>query len=257
MNTNKYSWLSATCYLVIAACLPFLCSCTVKTGGFKDSSYSMEVSVPQQKMAVYNQGKMVKTYSVSTSKFGIGDQKGSYKTPLGKFEVAEKIGTGKPFGAVFKSRKWTGEVIKPNAPGRDPIVSRILWLHGLEPKNKNAYSRCIYIHGTAAEKDIGKKSSYGCIRMKSRDIIELYDNVAWGSPVEIVNRKLWSGIDNPETQLNEDLTIPIAAQSPGDIFRNQDDNKPLWSELTPDQAAREILDREGFEVSYFTIEPIY
>lgn len=197
----------------------------------------MEVSIPQQKMAVYNGGKMVKTYPVSTSKFGLGDTEGSYKTPLGKFEVAEKIGAGKPFGAVFKSRKWTGEVLKPNAPGRDPIVSRILWLNGLESKNKNAYSRCIYIHGTAAEKDIGKQVSYGCIRMKSRDIIELYDKVGFNAPVEIVNRKLWSGIQ-PKGRETGGIAIPIASEgSPESV-----------SDPAGLPEAGEPL--EGFEVSY-------
>lgn len=213
--------------------------------------------MPQQKMAVYHNGRMVKKYPVSTSKFGIGDEKGSYKTPVGKMEVAEKIGEGKPFGAVFKSRKWTGEIIKPNSPGRDPIVSRILWLHGLEPKNKNAYSRCIYIHGTAAEKDVGKKASYGCIRMKSNDVIELYDRVGFGTPVNVVNRKLYAGVDKPDMPLTDDITVPVAARELPSIFVKPVENDLKLGDLPPDVAARELVKREGFEVSYFTIEPNY
>lgn len=166
----------------------FFTSCTVKTAATKTQSHMLEVSIPQQKLALFRNGKLIKTYPVSTSKFGIGDTKGSYRTPLGRFEVAEKIGEGKPTGAVFKSRQWTGEVLPPNAPGRDPIVSRILWLNGLESRNKNAYSRFIYIHGTAAERDVGKKASYGCIRMKSRDILDVFESIDSGAQVNIVDR---------------------------------------------------------------------
>jgi L,D-transpeptidase catalytic domain len=242
MKSDNRSCLSATSIFAFATCLLFLCSCTVKTGAHKDNAYAMEISVPEQKMAVYHHGKMIKTYPVSTSRFGLGDDKGSYKTPLGKLLIAEKIGDGKPLGAVFKSRQWTGEVIKPNSPGRDPIVSRILWLHGLESRNKNAYSRCIYIHGTAAENEIGTQSSYGCVRMKSRDIIELYERVGWGASVEIVDRKLWSEVTNqPDAEPTEEPTIPIAAV-PTPAF-------------TPEFAAEPTLNRRLFHLSYFDIEP--
>jgi hypothetical protein len=99
-------------------------------------------------MLLVRDGKPVKTYPVSTSKFGIGSERGSNRTPLGRLEVARKIGDGAPTGMVFKSRRATGEVLKPNAPGRDPIVSRILWLHGTEGHNRNTFGRCVYIHGT-------------------------------------------------------------------------------------------------------------
>lgn len=253
MKNHRHSGFPVSPLLLVTAIASLLCSCTVKTGAYKDSKHALEVSIPQQKMAVYQQGRLIRKYPVSTSKFGIGDEKGSYKTPVGQFEVADKIGSGMPLGAVFKSRKWTGEVLKPNSPGRDPIVSRILWLHGLEKKNKNAYSRCIYIHGTAAERDIGTKASYGCVRMKSRDIIELYDKIGWGTPVMIVNRELWAGIDNPEMPLNEDGSIPLGHREVSPIFEN--DTPMPWDQLTPALAAREILKREGFESSYFHIEP--
>ncbi len=233
-----------------------LSSCTVKTSAFKNTTHAIQVSVPEQKMAVYKHGELIKKYPVSTSKFGLGDKKGSYKTPLGKFEVAEKIGGGKPFGAVFKSRKWTGEVLEPDAPGRDPIVSRILWLHGLESKNKNTYSRCIYIHGTAAEKDIGTKASYGCVRMKSKDIIELYDEVGWGSQVQIVDRRLWSGLHNPDLPLGEnDEIIEIAQLDTPVMLLAMPTTDPLWERLSVSDIADFDLDRTGFESSYFDIEP--
>jgi len=109
---------------------------------------SIVVSVPDQTLALINDGVVVARYSVSTSKFGLGDGTGTYATPLGAMAVASKIGANAPLGAVFKNRQPTGEVLKPNAPGRDPIVSRILWLRGLEKQNARAYSRNIYIHGT-------------------------------------------------------------------------------------------------------------
>lgn len=99
--------------------------------------------------------------------------------------IKKKIGDGAPAGAVFKSRMLTGEVLPVDAPGRDPIVTRILWLEGLEPHNRNAYQRFIYIHGTPEERNIGQAVSYGCIRMRSQDIIELYDRVGTGARVEV------------------------------------------------------------------------
>lgn len=143
------------------------------------------VSVRDQKLAVLRQGEIVKTYRVSTSKFGLGDQKGSCRTPLGTHSVAAKIGDNTPKGMVFKSRKPTGEIVSPNSPGRDPIVSRIIWLRGHESRNRNAYSRLIYIHGTAEEHLIGKPASYGCIRMRSSDIVDMYPYIRKGEPVVI------------------------------------------------------------------------
>ena len=133
------------------------------------------VSVRDQKMAVMRNGHVVKTYPISTSKFGLGDRKGSCRTPLGAHRIASKIGTGQPKGMVFKSRKPTGECVAPNSPGRDPIVTRIMWLEGLEGRNRNAHSRLIYIHGTAEERTIGTPASYGCVRMKSNDVYEAFN----------------------------------------------------------------------------------
>ena len=145
------------------------------------------VSVPDQKLVVLQNGLRVAQYPISTSKFGLGDRNRSYATPLGSLAVASKVGNGAPLGAVFKSRRFTGEVLKPNAPGRDPIVTRILHLRGLEPQNAKAYGRGIYIHGTPQERLIGRPASFGCIRMRSRDVIRLFDSVPVGTRVEIVN----------------------------------------------------------------------
>ncbi len=141
-------------------------------------------------MALLEDGRPLATYPISTSKFGLGDIPGTSATPLGHLEIARKFGAGAPSGAVFKNRERTGEIVLPDAPGRDPIVSRILWLRGLEPQNARAFSRYIYIHGTPEERNIGLPASYGCVRMRSRDVIELFDIVGPGARVTIQNQPL-------------------------------------------------------------------
>ncbi|MEY2573025.1 MAG: hypothetical protein QOJ87_1238 [Verrucomicrobiota bacterium] len=148
------------------------------------------VSVPDQTLAVVEGGVVREKFSVSTSKFGLGDNPNSYATPLGSMEIASKIGRNAPLGTVFKSRQPTGEVLVPNAPGRDPIVTRILWLRGLERTNARAYSRNIYIHGTPVESLIGRPVSFGCIRMRSRDVAHLFATVRVGTKIEILNAGL-------------------------------------------------------------------
>src|SRR5262245_8449338 len=135
-------------------------------------------------------GSKVAIYPVSTSMFGLGDAWGRMTTPLGYLAVEKKIGDNVPVGAVFHNRRLTGEVLQPDAPGRDPITTRIIWLRGLEQQNAHAYQRCIYIHGTPEEKKIGRPASYGCIRMKSKDVAELYDQVPLGAVVQITPDRL-------------------------------------------------------------------
>jgi lipoprotein-anchoring transpeptidase ErfK/SrfK len=158
----------------------------------QDSRHQMIVSVRDQRMLLVRDGKPIKSYKVSTSKFGIGDRPGSNCTPLGRMEVRRKIGDKVPAGTVFKHRSPTGEVIRPDAPGRDPIVSRILWLRGTEPANRHAYGRFIYIHGTAEERRLGSPASYGCIRMGGRDVIDLYNRVGLGADVFVIRSSLTS-----------------------------------------------------------------
>lgn len=148
------------------------------------------VSVADQELALISRGKTVARYPVSTSKFGLGDGVGTYRTPLGTMYVSGKVGDGLASGAVIKSRIPTGEVIAPNSPGRDPIVSRVLWLRGKEEQNRHARERCIYIHGTAEEKRIGQRASFGCIRMRSKDVIALYQRVHIGTPVIISAKRI-------------------------------------------------------------------
>jgi lipoprotein-anchoring transpeptidase ErfK/SrfK len=155
-----------------------------------DNSSRVIISVRDQKLMLVQNGVIVATYPVSTSKYGLGDAWGSMATPLGLLQVAEKIGDRAPVGAVFHNRRWTGEVLRPNTPGRDPIMTRIIWLRGLEAENSHAYRRCIYIHGTNEEKIIGRPASFGCIRMKSTDVTALYSQLPIGAVVEIVTDHL-------------------------------------------------------------------
>jgi hypothetical protein len=159
-----------------------------------DIEHQIVVSTREQKLALLDRGNLVATYPVSTSKFGLGDQRGSRFTPLGKLQIAQKIGDNAPSGAVFKDRRRTGEIVAPDSPGRDPIVTRILWLRGLEAQNANAFSRDIYIHGTPEERLIGTPASYGCIRMRSSDVIQLYNIVGVGAAVIIVDTPLISAV---------------------------------------------------------------
>ena len=177
----------------------------------------MVVSVPDQKLALYRKGQLVKVYDVSTSKFCLSSRNGSYGTPLGAHEVAKKIGDGQPAGMKFHSRRPTGEIVRANAPGRDPIVSRILWLSGKEPDNRNSYSRCIYIHGTAEEWRIGTPASYGCIRMRSSDVMNLYSAIGVGAKVEIVNEPLAIPSAEPAVEMPSARIAKVAAS--GQIAR--------------------------------------
>jgi len=180
--------LSAVRYCALLLAL-ILASCAAP-----DTQHQIVVSTREQKLALIDRGNVLAIYPVSTSKFGLGDWRGSRFTPLGKLQIAEKIGANAPSGAVFKDRRRTGEVVAPDSPGRDPIVTRILWLRGLEAQNANAFSRDIYIHGTPEERRIGMPASYGCIRMRSSDIIQLYDIVGTGAAVTIVNAPLAAAV---------------------------------------------------------------
>jgi L,D-transpeptidase catalytic domain len=170
--------------MVLGVIMSGLAALTVKA---EDTAHAVIISVPDQCMVVLENGVPIARYPVSTSKYGVGDNRGRYTTPLGNLEVAKKIGDNAPLGAVFKARHWTGEILRPNATGRDPIVTRILWLRGLDNCNRNAYNRGIYIHGTPVENLIGRPASYGCIRMRSSDVVKLYQTIGVGARISIQN----------------------------------------------------------------------
>jgi len=145
---------------------------------------SIHVSIRDQLLTLKEDETPVRTYSVSTSRFGIGTEKGSLKTPTGRFRVAEKIGGEMPTGTIFRSRVPLG-CDDPLPPTEDLVMSRILWLDGLDDHNANTRERFIYIHGTKHEGKIGTPASCGCIRMRNADVVELFDLVNHNTPVII------------------------------------------------------------------------
>ena len=146
----------------------------------------IEISIRDQSLVVRRGTRKVRSYQISSSKFGLGTEEGSRKTPLGRFRISEKIGDGMPAGTVFTARVPLG-VNDPLPQTEDLITSRILWLEGVEPENANTKERFIYIHGTKHEDRIGRPDSHGCIRMRNADVIELFDLVQEGTAVRIID----------------------------------------------------------------------
>ena len=154
----------------------------------------LDVCIAKQVLSVFKEGVCLKTYPISTAKNGAGEQKGSECTPRGWHKIRAKIGGDQPIHAVFKGRRPTGEIyseaLGTQCPERDWILTRILWLGGLEP-GKNRYGnvdstwRYIYIHGTPDQLMEGTPQSHGCIRMHNTDLIELFDNTPIGLNVFI------------------------------------------------------------------------
>ena len=142
------------------------------------------MSIADQSLEVVEDGQVLRQYRISTSRYGTGSEPGSYRTPTGKFCIAQKIGAGAPPGAVFKSRQPVGE-IHAGGGEEDAVLTRILWLDGLEPENSNTFSRYIYIHGTNREDLLGQPASMGCIRMANADVVDLFDLVEEGTRVLI------------------------------------------------------------------------
>jgi lipoprotein-anchoring transpeptidase ErfK/SrfK len=157
---------------------------TSKDGSKRAGLRRIHISVRDQLLSVKQGDRVVRRYPISSSRFGLGVEEGSMKTPPGRFRIAEKIGAGAAPGTIFRSRV----PLKPEEPlpsTEDWITSRILWLDGLDEQNANTRERLIYIHGTKHEDQIGSPASHGCIRMRNRDVIELFDLVEEGTPVVI------------------------------------------------------------------------
>ena len=144
----------------------------------------IDISIRRQRLVLKRGRKTLRSYPISSSRFGVGSQEGSMKTPAGRFRIAEKIGQDATPGTIFKSRV----PLQPDDPlpkTEDLITSRIIWLDGLEKENANTRDRFIHIHGTKHEDRIGTPDSHGCIRMRNADVIELFDLVDEGTPVVI------------------------------------------------------------------------
>ena len=156
----------------------------------------IKISIARQRLTVFDDGgRALRRYEVSCSKNGAGEQKGRYCTPRGRHVVRAKIGKGQPVNTVFVRRRPTGEIYTPalgeRFPERDWILTRILWLSGCEPGfNRlgavDTMQRFIYIHGSPDNVAMGRPGSIGCIRMRNDDLLELFDLVAPGTPVEIL-----------------------------------------------------------------------
>lgn len=142
------------------------------------------VHVPSQTLDLLDGDTLVRRYVISTSRFGLGTEPGSNRTPTGHFRVAEKHGDDAPTGMIFKSRQPTGEFGREDDP-HDNVQTRILWLAGLDADNANTFDRFIYIHGTNAESKLGLPASEGCVRMNNDDVIDLYSRVPAGTEVVI------------------------------------------------------------------------
>lgn len=157
---------------------------------------SIRIDIDEQCLEVLDEsGALLRSFAVSTSKNGVGELNGSFRTPRGRHIVRAKIGAGLPENTVFVKRRPTGEVYSPDLarrhPGRDWILTRILWLSGCEPGvnrlgDVDTMRRYIYIHGSPDDTRMGMPGSIGCIRMHNRDIIALFDLVDAGTPVDIV-----------------------------------------------------------------------
>ena len=155
----------------------------------------IHVSVAKQLMQVFDdEGKLFREYLISSAKAGVGEQAGSYQTPRGSHLIRAKIGAGQPANTVFRARRPTGEIwsadLAAKHPGRDWILTRILWLSGLEPgRNRlgkvDTMRRYVYIHGSPDSAQMGMPGSHGCVRMRNADIIELFDLIPCYSEVEI------------------------------------------------------------------------
>lgn len=154
----------------------------------------IRIALDSQTLTLEDDDGDVRTWSVSTAEQGPGEQDGSGGTPRGEHVIRAKIGTGQPAGAVFRGRRFTGEIYSPELaeqyPRRDWILSRILWLSGCEPGfnrlgSVDSMRRFIYIHGTPDTEPMGVPASHGCIRMRNADVMELFDRVPVGCPVLI------------------------------------------------------------------------
>jgi len=153
------------------------------------------IDLGRQQMALEDRnGSLIRAYAVSTSRYGAGERNGSFCTPRGMHVIRARIGAGQPENTVFVRRRPTGETWTPELyarfPGRDWILTRILWLSGREPgRNRwgdvDTMRRYIYIHGTHEFAQLGKPGSIGCVRMANRDIVELFDLVRAGTVVQI------------------------------------------------------------------------
>lgn len=167
------------------------CQQTYGTSNLNDFIY---VSISEQKLYLFKEGSLVKSYAVSTSKYGLGAEENSMRTPVGLHYIRDKSGGNAPLGGILVNGRYTGQVAAieklAKETGKDDVTTRVLWLMGCEQgsnrgKGNDSYCRKIYIHGTPEEGLIGKPASHGCIRMKNDEVIDLYSRATLGMYVLI------------------------------------------------------------------------
>jgi L,D-transpeptidase YbiS len=158
------------------------------------SALLLRISISRQRLELFDAQRLLQSYPVSTALNGVGEREGSGCTPRGQHVICAKIGGGLPLNAVFRGRRFTGEIYSPELaranPGRDWILSRILWLRGCEPGvnrlgTVDSMRRYIYIHGTPDTEPMGVPLSHGCIRMRNSDVLDLFERVPVGAAVDI------------------------------------------------------------------------
>ena len=170
---------------------------------------ALRIAIADQALEVVDDGVVTHRYPVSTASNGAGERNGSYCTPRGRHVIRAKIGADQPPGAVFVRRRPTGEIHTPEFaaanPRRDWILTRILWLSGCERGfnrggDVDTMRRYIYIHGTPDSTELGRPGSIGCVRMRNADLVELFDAVPAGTPVDIIEGPLADAAADTETQ---------------------------------------------------------
>jgi len=169
--------------------LPEACVAACGRLEIEPTQFVLTVNISMQTVSLFADGRFVKKFPGSTSRFGIGQQEGSNCTPLGLHRIAEKIGGGEPAGTVFKGRRAVGHTSQPGFSDAK-ITTRILWLEGLEPGfnqggNVDSHARYIYIHGTGDQESIGQPASHGCVHLADADLIPLFDLLPGGTLVWI------------------------------------------------------------------------
>ena len=172
--------------------IPEACLSTCWRMQITPTKYLLTVNISRQTVSLFERGDFIRKYPCSTSRFGIGQENGSNRTPLGLHRIAEKIGGGEPAGTIFKSREVVGHVSELGV-NAGKITTRIMWLEGLEPGfnqggNVDTHDRYIYIHGTGDQESIGRPDSHGCIHLADPDLIALFDLLPTGTLVWIAEK---------------------------------------------------------------------
>ena len=172
--------------------IPSACFAACNQLGIPPTHYLLTVNIARQRVSLFEQNRFVRSFPCSTSRFGIGENLNSNRTPLGLHRIAEKIGDGEPPGTIFKDREAIGQVSKPGVAAGG-ITTRILWLEGLEPgynqgHGVDTHERFIYIHGTGDQHSLGRPATYGCIHLADPDLIYVFDLLPSGTLVWIAKR---------------------------------------------------------------------